>query len=293
MDKRFLEIIYEDYLNEINISPEEEFEEDKPIISEDLKNKILEMFKEKEEPKLTERKIEEGNVYLFFKGHIPVYFLIYKYEGDYYTVLKISNYFELANQNDLITQINDEIFAVETWNSFYLTEEEIENSIYYGRIAREDFEIIKQFKERKIKELPEGKRGLKAPLGDNIQTKFHEKESEIVREFKLRVIEELMGQGEVILDLPPDREKYTKMPLAAGKEKTLVRKDKFIIRKDKENNIIEIVFIPEITNKKAKIKYFDDYLEFEELPERIYIKPVIDLESIDLEKLAQNIEVEI
>ncbi|WP_457641435.1 hypothetical protein [Persephonella sp.] len=141
-------------------------------------NEIVEVEPEKKP------KIEKGNIYLTFEDHIPIYYIIYdQIDENTYEVLKVSDWVELGNENDLLTRINDEWFIVETWNNFYLTADHINRSIFFSKISDKDFDLIKKFLSGGIKELPREKRGLTTGEG-SYQMKFHEKESEIVRKYK-------------------------------------------------------------------------------------------------------------
>jgi len=144
-------------------SPEKEIKNLNVSLDRRKKERIMNLFRKPiKEIKKERHDIEEGNIYLMFEGHIPIYFVVFEELDGFYEVFKMSKWVELANQNDLITRINDEWFIVESWNSFYLTEDEIINSIFYGRLPEEDLEILENFVNRRIKELPEGKRGILA-----------------------------------------------------------------------------------------------------------------------------------
>ncbi|RUM49018.1 MAG: hypothetical protein DSY47_04385 [Hydrogenothermus sp.] len=289
---REIEKIYKAYIDEIENPPTEEIKEDLFIPN---KERILEMFKQSLNLKYTKEetsKIEIGNVYLRFSEHIPVYFVVFEeFDKDLYKVLKMSKWVELANHNDLIIKVNDEWFIVETWNEFFLKEEEIKNSIYYGKLEEKDFEIIKDFKRGKIKELPEDKRGIFAVSEHTYQIKFHQKESEIVREYKFRIFEELLEEN--VIQIPPEREEQIKLKLVAGKEKLTSRGDNFILFADKESNVFKLIFPSEIQGKEGILKVFDQIYEIEEIPEEIFIKTQNNIEDIDIEELAKNINIEV
>ena len=286
MDKRLLELIYMDYINSIENPVEINIEQ---ILRDEIKEKILNKFKTPVKTKKAEFPLEQGNIYLFFKNQIPIYYLIIDRIDGLYEVLKISNYYELGNQNDMIVSIGGETYTVETWNNFYLTEEEVKKSMYVGKLSEEDFKILTDYLSGKISELPENKRGLTVPLDDNFyQIKFHQKESEIVREYKLRIFEE----EENVIQIPPEREKEILIPLVAGREKTVLSCDNFLLKKLPEENLIQMIFSPEIQGKKAVITIFDEQHEFFKLPETIYIESS-NVEKIDLEKLCSAVEVSI
>ncbi|MBK3332644.1 hypothetical protein GWK41_06150 [Persephonella atlantica] len=286
MDKRLLELIYMDYINSIENPVEINIEQ---ILRDEIKEKILNKFKTPVKTKKAEFPLEQGNIYLFFKKQIPIYYLIIDRIDGLYEVLKVSNYWELANQNDFIIKVDDEMFAIETWNNFYLTEEEVKKSMYIGKLSEEDFKILTDYISGKISELPQNKRGLTVPISENFyQIKFHQKESEIVREYKLRVFEE----EENVIQISPEREKEILIPLVAGREKTVFSCDKFLLKKLPEENLIQVIFSPEIQGKKAVITIFDEQYEFFKLPETIYIESS-NVEKIDLEKLCSAVEVSI
>lgn len=289
---REIERIYKAYLEEIENSPEEEIKDINVSLDRRKKERIMNLFRKPiKEIKKEQLDIEEGNIYLMFEGHIPVYFVVFEKLDELYEVFKMSKWVELANQNDLITRINDEWFIVETWNSFYLTEEKIMSSIFYGKLPVEDLEILENFVNGKIKELPEEKRGILALSENTYQIKFHEKESEIVRKYKFAIFVEF--EKENVIELPPAREKEIKLKLVAGKEKKVSRGENFIIQADKENNLFKVIFPSSLQGKKAILKLFDETFNIKELPEEIYIKVKEKVENLDIEELAKNIKLKI
>ena len=296
MNKRLLDLIFKDYIDEVENHVGENFQSSR--LSKENREKILKMFSQpiKLPEAASEEKIEVGNVYLMFKDDIPIYYVVLSQVDDkYYEVLKMSNYYELANQNDLITELNNNTFAVETWNKFYMRKDEIKKSILYGKLDNKDFELLTKFVKGKINNLPEGKRGLTVPVGNSnfYQNRFHAKESEIVREYKLRLFEDILQETEpLVIEISPEREKNLKMELVAGKERKVFRNNNIIFKKNFDANVVEIIFPPEMINKKAKIKIFDKELKAERLPEKVYLK-VSSLEDIDLAKLSRYVEVKV
>ena len=289
---REIERIYKAYLEEIESSPEEEIKNFNVKLDKNTKERIMKLFRKPiKEIKKEQPDIEEGNIYLMFEGHIPVYFVVFEKLDELYEVFKMSKWIELSAQNDIITKINDEWFIVEPWNSFYLTEDKITSSIFYGKLPEEDLEILENFVSGKIKELPEGKRGILALSENTYQIKFHERESEIVRKYKFRIFVEF--EKENVIELPPAREKEIKLKLVAGREKKVSRGENFIIQADKENNLFKVIFPSSLQGKKAVLKVFDKAYNIDELPEEIYIKVKEKVENVDIEELAKNIELKI
>jgi len=284
---REIERIFLAYLDEINNPPEEIETNYKLDIK--VKEEIRKIFTPINiKPEKKPQKIEKRDVYLIFENHIPIYYLIYdQADEDLYEVLKMSSWVELGNENDLLTKIDDEWFIVETWNNFYLTKDKINRSIYYGRIPKEDFDLIKKFLTRKIKELPEGKRGLIAGEG-SYQMEFHKKESEIVRKYKLLPFERL-EDFENTIELPLEKEIL--LDMAAGKEKTTAFGKNFVLHKNLEKNRIELIVSEDLQKKKGVITVLDQTYQLDQIPERIFLKPSGDIKNIDIEKLAKKIAI--
>ena len=283
---REIERIYLAYLNEIEKSLEDI--ETTYKLDPSSKEKIKRLFTLINiKPEKKQEKIEIGNIYLTFEEHIPIYYIIYDQIDDLYEVLKMSDWVELGNENDLLTRINDEWFIVETWNNFYLTADQINRSIFYGKIPKEDFDLVRKFLNGEIKELPKEKRGLKAGES-SYQMKFHEKESEIVRKYKLLPFEQL-SEIENIIELPPQKEIL--LELVAGKEKTTAFGENFVLHKDLENNRVELILSEDLKGKEGIITILDQTYQIDHIPEKIYLKPTEEIKKIDVEKLAQKISV--
>lgn len=284
---RELERIYLAYLDEIEKPMK--YSEINYKMGQSLKEEIKKMFTPiKVDFEKKPKEIEERDVYLIFEKHIPIYYLIYnQIDKDLYEVLKMSDWVELGNENDLLTRINDEWFIVETWNNFYLTADHINRSIFFSKISDKDFDLIKKFLSGEIKELPREKRGLKAGES-SYQMKFHEKESEILRKYKLLPFEQL-PELENTIKLPPKREIL--LELVAGKEKTTAFGENFVLHKDLENNRIELILPKELQGKKGIITILDQTYQIDHIPEKIYLKPTEEIKKIDVEKLAQKISV--
>ncbi len=286
---REIEKIYSAYLDEIEnkLSDEEILQ---PVRVPN-KEKITNMFKQPLKNISLEKSqgINQGNIYLMFLDQTPVYFVVIDEIDNVFEVLKMSKWVELANHNDLLTKVDDEWFIIETWNNFYLSKEEILDSVYFGKLPEEDLKILLKFLNEEIEELPENKRGIFATSENSYQIKFHKKESEIVRQYKFRIFEE----EENIIELSPEREEQIKLELVAGKEKTTARGENFVLYADLENNIFKLILPSNLQGKKANLKIFDETQKLEELPEEIIIKAKNPIRDLDIEKLAENIKVEI
>ena len=270
----------------------------KENIEENLKKIAEEMNLEYKEQKPNKNtKIPEfGDIFQLFQNKLPIYYLFIEKENDLYKVVKVSEWWRLANQNDMLIEVLGEPFIIETWNTFYLTKEEIENSQFLDTLNEEDKKILKTFLEGKIDQLPQNKRGLTVPEGNYnfYQNKFHKKESEIVRDFALRVfdiIEEDEKSLMATIELPPER--LEKQLLAAGEEKTVYRGDNFILFIDEENKIIELEPSEELIGKSVLLKVYDEEYRFENLPEKIKLLiPEKYTGKINIDYIGRNIHIE-
>jgi len=109
----------------------------------------------------------------------------------FYKFAKVSEWWELGNQNDMLVFLDDEPFIIETWNIFYLTEEELKKARKMFELQSEDKEILKKviFNNEKI---PENKRMSEIPPIDSYpQMKFHRLEASDVKELAIRVFDML------------------------------------------------------------------------------------------------------
>ncbi|WP_457641256.1 hypothetical protein [Persephonella sp.] len=234
-----------------------------------------------------------GDIFLLIHKGIPIYYIFIEKEENFYKVAKVSEFWRLANQNDLLVKINNEQFIVEPWNKFYLTEEEYKKSTYIGSLAEEDKKILIDYLEGRITDLPENKRGLNVPEGNYnfYQNKFHKDEALLVKEFALRVfqiIEE--SEPEFLIELPPER--LQQQPLAAGEGKESYREKNFILFYNKDEDFIEMEITDEgITGKKGVIKVFDKEFYFEEIPETVILEIPEEIKDINIDYIGENIEV--
>ncbi|GAB6078762.1 hypothetical protein [Hydrogenobaculum acidophilum] len=291
---RAIEAIFQSYLDEIENTPYDE----QNILDINLTDKdkeFVNMFKKAViVPKQDRIPIDKGNIYLTFKNHIPIYYLVYEeYENNIFEVLKATTWVELTNHEDFIVDINSELFAVEIWNNFYLKEDDIKNSVFIGKILEEDMEVINKYKNGLIEELPLEKRGVFSLNPVSYQQFFHKKESEIVREYKFFIFEENENLSEFIF-VDTTKHYDIKFALAAGVEKTTARGDTFVLEKDLENKLIAMhILEEELLNKSVVLKILGQDYKIEELPDIIYIQTSDDVENIDLEEFAKKISIEV
>lgn len=291
---RELELIYRLY--------EEEFE---PVemdtsveVREELKDKLFEMFKQQparlEKPKA--ENIEQGGLYLMFIGHVPVYYVVYEKIGELYEVIKASTWTALAAQNDFLVKVDDEWFAIETWNRFYLTEDEIKSHTYIERLSSQDFEILEDILENSAK-VPEDRRGLEVDLLDEayFQTKFHKKEAEVVFDYKMRLFTDILAEEEEeeVVYLEPERVANFKFnQLAASTSGQITHREDFILNYNEETDTIEI-HLYKYAGKKGTVEVAGQKVYYQQIPEIVYLDSQVELKDIDIEKLADSIKIEV
>ncbi|MGC9144333.1 hypothetical protein [Hydrogenobaculum sp.] len=291
---RIIEAIFQSYLDEIENKPYEE-NDNIDINLTEKDEELIDMFKKPAiVPKQDRITVDKGNIYLTFKNHIPIYYVVYEvFEEGIFEVLKATTWIELTNHEDYIISVNGETLAIEIWNNFYLKEDDIKNSVFIGKILEEDMEIIKSYKSGLLEELPLEKRGVYSVNPTSYQQLFHKKESEIVREYKFFIFEEDENWDNVI-SVDTTKHDDIKFSLAASVEKTTARGDAFVLEKDVENKLIVMhILEEELLNKSVVLRILGEDYKIEELPDTIYIQPSDDVENIDLEEFAKKISIEV
>ncbi len=280
--------LYEAYMRNINENAEDELK----MIAEELG------LEYKKPENKNEKEPKFGDVFFIELDNIPVYYIILDEEDkDIFKVAKVSEWWRLANQNDMLTEILGDTFIIEPWNKFFLTREEIEKSSYIDTISKEDKDLLKDFLEGKIEELPENKRGSFVPEGNYnfYQNKFHKKEAEMVKDYGLRIFEiidnkELEDSELNIIELAPDRLK--KEELAAGEENKVFIGENFTLFYKKEKGEIEFIPSENIIGKSAILKIFNEDYFFENLPEKIKLKIPQEVKDINIDYIGRNIVLE-
>ena len=302
---KFLEEVYKQY-REQKENPTFEIEEIKLEENPKLNKLYEEITKklEKEVPKEENKKeFEFGEVYYFLnEENIPIYFMLDGKIDDYnlYSVYKVSDFPEFATQKDFIFELNNLPYMVETWNEFYLTQEEIENALFIGKIEDNDLDIL----ERVIDEgeqIPEEKNGVTIfEDGNYIQLKFQNDEVEDVKYYKLRIFqifEEIEEKEEIefledLLYRSLEEQENIQIPeiAYASEEETFAERDDFIMMKEGDELIIRVTD-DSIVGKKGKIKIFGKTIEME-IPKEFKIKIPEKLSKVSIEYIADNLKIE-
>lgn len=270
MKKDIREIIYRLYEESLQEEPfeEEEFEEEEEVVI--------------------------GGVYLGKLNGKNIIFVIIDKIGEYFEVLKISQYWELGTASDILYK--DEILGmliIETDLNFYLKDDEIKKFKKIYQFDKEFVEKLLNYREMDIKSKLEYKeRGLFYPYRNKWVEKFKEKEFEVIKPYHLRIfniIDELEKEEYNIIPLSPEREENYRYTAVASTEKNTALGENFVIYR--EPQYINIIVSQEFINKKVSV-----FLEGEKIFENVLDDTVITLKfenpkNIDLEKLAKSIKV--
>jgi hypothetical protein len=242
-----------------------------------------------------EEEVVIGGVYLGKLNGKNIIFVIIDKIGEYFEVLKISQYWELGTASDILYK--DEILGmliIETDLNFYLKDDEIKKFKKIDIIDIDDVEKIKEYRELSIEEKLKSnvERGLFYPYGNVWVEKFKEEELKSIEEYHLRIfdiLDELEKEEYNIIPLSPEREENYRYTAVASTEKNTALGENFVIYR--EPQYINIIVSQEFINKKVSV-----FLEGEKIFENVLDDTVITLKfenpkNIDLEKLAKSIKV--
>ena len=288
---RYLEKIYRLYV-ESKKMPEIKIEE----ITEEEKIEIEKKFRgfpvEKKQENIQKNKLRFGEVY-FFIDRVPIYFMINANLDGFYSVYKVSDFVDFATNRDYIFKLNGLYYMLETWNEFFLTEEEIKNALFIGKIPEEDLKILDAI-IYEGKEIPENKRGLTLlPKGNYIQYKFQKDELEDVYKYTVRIfhiIEEEDFMNSIYNSLIEREIPVPSVAAAAGKELFAERKD-FLMRKEKDELIVKVIN-KNLIGKNGDITIFGkEYTGI--IPEYFRIKIPERLSEVSVEYFADNLKIEV
>ncbi|WP_155810629.1 hypothetical protein [Persephonella sp. KM09-Lau-8] len=186
---RLIELIYNEYKKALS-QQKVEGKAPKFKVSKEEVDKILKTIN-KIQPSTIERteNIEIGNVYEYPDENLPIFFTILDKTEDLYIALVMTPYWQLASDKALIVDFEHPIsnkFAVLPI-ILNLDEEFIKNeTIYIGKLKKEDIDILQKFYNGEIEELPKDRRGLSYPEEKGFYQEQFLKD-EIERTFKLQV----------------------------------------------------------------------------------------------------------
>ncbi|SNZ09129.1 hypothetical protein SAMN06265182_1485 [Persephonella hydrogeniphila] len=289
---RYLERIYELY-KKSKKKPEIEIEE----ITEEEKREIEKIFQIVEEEKSDKKNIQKnelqfGEVY-FFIDEVPIYFMLNAVLDGFYSVYKVSDFVDFATNRDYVFKLNGLYYMVETWNEFFLTEDEIKKSLFIGRVPDEDLKILDSvlYEGKKI---PENKRGLTLlPEGNYIQYKFQKEEIEDVYKYIVRIFDILEEEDFMnsIYNSLVEREIPLPEVAAAGEKDTFAERPDFLIRKEKDELIVKVIN-KNLIGKNGEITIFSkEYTGI--IPEYFRIKIPERLSEVSVEYFADNLKIKV
>ncbi|WP_456402420.1 hypothetical protein [Persephonella sp.] len=310
---RILELVFDQYIkalkeeNNIEImSKNVKFHTDREEIKS-IMEKIKEVKSKKTGDLIDKIFIESGNVYEYPTGNLPIIFTILEEKNNTIIALVMTPFWELASDRALIVEFNhplSETFAVLPI-ILNLEEEFIKTkSIYLGKLNKEDFKILRDFYNGKIKELPEEKRGLSYPKGQNYYQELFLK-YEIRRTFQLQMFMSDKSFHESY-DEPDHESEHPHIPmytlptkklqeqtLKSGEEELSYKGKNFTMFLNAKENRIEVVPSEDIIGKKAIIKIFDEEHEIESLPKELYLLIPDEFKFINLSYIGENISIEV
>jgi hypothetical protein len=238
--------------------------------------------------------VEIGGIYLTVINKKPVYYVVVRQVSDnYFEALKMTSYYEFATDSDIFYKLDfeNQLYIIETALNFYLTKQEIENSVYIESI-NEDF-IEKILLHRDNKKTADLKTGFEYPFSNKYIKKFKEQEFKIIKDYHLRIFEILdqIEESDNIIEIAPERLENYKISLAASSENKTALGDDFILYREKD--FINIILPNECIGKKIAV-VLDGEVIFEGiLNDNVIALSVEDTNMIDLDKLAKSIKVEV
>lgn len=247
--------LYREYLISTGESPLPE-EADVPVIEGDY-DSFLQNFVEPEPA--PQPAPQPGMCYLASWHQPPFEFILGEKVDDAgrVRVWKITRWLELTRQDDMFIHLDDEQWAVETTNSFYLTKDEIDQSHPLG-VVRNTSKIIEALEKG---EIPADLQGFHYPPDDRyVQNLFHQKEEEIICGLKFRNVEttilHLPLPGSVLSD-----ERWL-LPAAASEESAGLFKEQRQYGENftlvwGENRDLLLIPDPDINGRECTIHVFD------------------------------------
>ena len=303
---RYLEELYELYKKQ---KKEITFDfEALPEIQDEKLTEIEQKLKQEKKEERTEYQkpeFEFGEIYYYITPeNIPIFFMINgKIEGtDYYSVYKVSDFPDFATQNDFLFELDGLAYMVELWNEFFLTEDEIKDALFIGKLSEEEAQILEKAIDQEA-EIPQDRRGLTILEGGNyVQFKFKNDEIEDVRDYQLRIFhvfetieekEEIEYLNQLLYKSLEEQENQIQVPeeAYASEEELFTEREDFIMRKE-GNELIVRVINKNLVGKEGKIKIFGKVIEGT-VPPEFKIKIPEKLKNISIEHIADNIKIEV
>ncbi len=139
-----------------------------------------------------------GGIYFTVLNKKLVYYIIIRQVGTYYECFKMSNFYEFAKHYDVFyrLRLDNQLFIIQTDMNFYLSPEEIQNSILLETADQQFVKSLTKFRymsDREKIEQKELKNGFYYPFGNKYVEMFKDKELDIVKDYHLRIFEILFA----------------------------------------------------------------------------------------------------
>jgi hypothetical protein len=275
---------------------------------QDIKELVYKIYEESQEdedyePINKDNKNEPpvvGGIYFTVLNRKKVFYIIIRQVGQYYECLKMSNFYEFATHYDVFyyTDLN-QLYIIETDINFYLSSEEVQNSILLETADQRFVKSLTKFRNmsdtEKI-EQQELKNGFYYPFGNRYVELFKQKELDTVKDYHLRIFQILdeMEEEELnIVKFPPERSVEYRLYLVASTEKNTSNGENFILYKEQDYEIIDIIVPKEYIGKKIKITHKGEVIFDKVINDNVIALSFEDAKSIDLDKLVKDIKVEV
>jgi hypothetical protein len=136
--------------------------------------------------------VKIGAVYMtVLNKKIVFYLLIRQLSNKYYEALKMSPFTELGDNFDIFytLQLENKDYLIMTEVNFYLSHEEIKNSILLEEVPSKFFDELRKFYNLPHKYEGPLTRGFFYPVGNKWIRSFKEREFQVVKEYHLRIFE--------------------------------------------------------------------------------------------------------
>jgi len=183
----------------------------------------------------------KGEVFsIFYNNNIIDFFLTGQFVYPYYVVLKVSDYFQLGGKHHIETTIEEEEkIVVQRNNVFFLTNQEIDDSLYRGFI-NEDINTL----------LYDGNNEREIEDQDGIKEEFDKLERSLVADLRQRSCYDLYSSVDVEIADFPDHV-LEALPMAASEANDLDEDygENFTILRDSQSHKLKVIIDEDIVGR--------------------------------------------
>ncbi len=274
----------------------------------DIKELVYKIYEESQEDEYYEPIINNkneppviGGIYFTFLNRKKLFYIIIRQVGQYYECLKMSNFYEFATHYDIFYYMNfdGQLLLIQTDINFYLTSKEVKKSIFLEVVDQQFLESLIKFRELDDLEKVEQqtvRNGFYYPFKNRFIRQFKNQELNIVKDYHLRIFQILdkMEEEELnIIKFPPERSVEYRLSLVASTEKNTANGENFLLYREQDYEIIDIIVPKEYIGKKIKITLKGDIIFDKIVNDNVIPLSFEDAKSIDLEKLVKDIKIEV